>query len=260
MPEPFLRQRLRAGETLLAAFVQTPTIAVCEVLAAVGLDVLIAEAEHAPLAARDVATIVAGAALAGRPALVRVSGNDATAIQQALDAGAEGVIVPRVESATEAAEAVALARYPPEGRRGNGPGRAALYGLEGPRNLGTARQRTLVAVQVESAAAVDRLDEILAVPGLDLAFVGPNDLALSLGSPPAGEVEAIIDDVLARALRAGLATGILAAAAPAIARYRAAGTGLIAVGTDLTLLARGARALLAEVGERPADGPAGGGY
>ena len=176
--------RLRGGEFLLGCFVATPQLSTCEVLGACGFDVLVADAEHAPLGPADVRTIVAGADLAGLPALVRLSDDSAASIQYALDAGAAGVIVPRVNTAAQAAAVVSAASYPPSGTRGAGPGRASLYGLDRAAATAEALAETLIAVQIESASAVENLDEILAVEGVSMVFVGPNDLSHSLGQPP----------------------------------------------------------------------------
>jgi 4-hydroxy-2-oxoheptanedioate aldolase len=236
--------RLRAGEFLIGCFVQTPQLATCEVLGSCGFDVLVADAEHAPLGAADVQTIVAGADLAGLPALVRLNGADTTAIQYALDAGAAGVIVPRIDTAAQAAAVVAAASYPPQGSRGAGPGRASLYGLDREASIAEAQDQTLIAVQIESAAAVEHLDAILAVEGLGMLFVGPNDLSHSLGRPPEDELRRVIDDVLVRAHASSLLTGILAPTPELVDRYRGSGVSLVLTGTDLLMLAAGARAKL----------------
>jgi 4-hydroxy-2-oxoheptanedioate aldolase len=237
--------RLRDGETLLGCFVSSPQIAAGEVLAASGFDVLIADAEHFPLSPGDVQIIIASADLGGVPALVRLSDDSATSIQYALDAGAAGVIVPRVHTAEQAAAAVANASYPPKGVRGAGPGRASLYGLDRVAGMQEALDHTLVAVQVESAAAVEHLDAILAVEHLDMVFVGPNDLSHSLGRPAEDELLAVIDDVLVRAHAAGVRTGILAPTSELVGRYRRAGVSLLVTGADLSMLAAGARAVVA---------------
>lgn len=244
-----IRGRIRSGETLLVPLVQTPWPAVCEVLAAAGMDAICVEAEHSPLSPADIQNLILATEAAGLPALVRVRENDAPSIQFALDGGACGVIVPRVHSAADARRAVASARYPPEGERGAGPGRAAIYGLDRVAATEFARAETFVAVQIESRAAVDDLDAILAVPGVDMAFIGPNDLAYSYGedSYETAAMQAVIDDVIARSRAAGVGCGILAVTPAAIHRSRDAGCGLLLVATDLLLLARGARDLLAEV-------------
>ena len=243
--------RLAHGESLIGCFVSTPKLATCEVLAASGFDVLVADAEHAPLSASDVQTIIAGAELGGLPALVRLSDDSATSIQYALDGGAAGIIVPRVHTAAQAAAVVSAAAYPPKGTRGAGPGRASLYGLDRAPAMEEALAQTLIAVQIESAESVENLDAILAVEHLDMVFVGPNDLSHSLGRPPEPELRRVIDDVLERAHTAGVRTGILAPTAELVDRYRHAGVSLLLTGTDLAMLAAGARAVISAV-PRPA--------
>jgi 4-hydroxy-2-oxoheptanedioate aldolase len=235
---------------MVGCFVSQPSLAVCEVLGASGFDLLVADAEHAPLAPADVHTIVAGADLAGLPALVRLSDDSPTSIQYALDGGAAGIIVPRVHSGPQAAAVVAAASYPPKGGRGAGPGRASLYGLERERSLEQALAHTLVAVQIESAEAVANLDAILAVGGLDMVFVGPNDLSHSLGRPAQDDLHRVIDDVLARAHARGVLSGILAPTPELVDRYQRAGVSLLLTGSDLAMLALGARSV---VGALPAS-------
>jgi 4-hydroxy-2-oxoheptanedioate aldolase len=234
--------RLRSGELLLGCFVATPQISTCEVLGACGFDVLVADAEHAPLSPADVRTIVAGADLAGLPALVRLSDDSATSIQYALDAGAAGVVVPRINTGAQAAAVVAAASYPPRGTRGAGPGRASLYGLDRAPAIAEALEQTLIAVQIESATAVENLDEILAVEGVGMAFIGPNDLSHSLGVPPEDGLRRTIDSVVERAHARSVLTGILAPTPELVARYRDAGVSLVLTGSDLGMLATGARA------------------
>jgi 4-hydroxy-2-oxoheptanedioate aldolase len=240
----WIKERVGRGEALIACFVSNPQVATCEVLAACGFDVLVADAEHFPLGPADVQSIIAGADLAGLPALVRLSDDSPTSIQYALDAGAAGVIVPRVHCARQAAAAVAAASYPPKGRRGAGPGRASLYGLDRVTGMQEALEHTLVAVQIESADAVGDLAGILAVEHLDMVFVGPNDLSLSLGSPREDELRQVIDHVLERAHAAGVRTGILAPTSELVERYRRAGVSLMITGADLAMLAAGARAVI----------------
>jgi 4-hydroxy-2-oxoheptanedioate aldolase len=239
----WIAERLRRGETLVGSFVSNPQLATCEVLAASGFDVLVADAEHFPLAPADVQLIIAGSDVAGIPALVRLSDDSATSIQYALDAGAAGVIIPRVHTAEQAAAAVASASYPPKGIRGAGPGRASLYGLDRVVAMQEALEQTVVAVQIESAEAVENLDAILAVDHLDMVFVGPNDLSHSLGRPGDDELRSVIDNVLVRAQAAGVLSGILAPTPELVDRYRRAGVSLILTGSDLSLLAAGARSL-----------------
>jgi 4-hydroxy-2-oxoheptanedioate aldolase len=239
-----LRTRLRTAKPLIASFVETPHRAVAQVLGAIGYDVLIPDGEHAAFSARDIEDVIVGGDLAGVPSLVRVPSNTPSTIGHALDSGAAGVLVPLVNTAEAAHTAAQLSRYPPEGRRGAGPGRATLYGLQRERAIENAREETVVAIQIETQTAVDNLDEILAVEGVDLVFVGPNDLSHSLGRPPEAELRAVIDEVLRKAQAAGRMTGILAPTPELCARYDEAGCALLVTGTDLGALAAGGRAFL----------------
>jgi 4-hydroxy-2-oxoheptanedioate aldolase len=239
-----LRTRLRTGAPLIASFVETPHRAVSQVMGAIGYDVLIPDGEHAAFSPRDIEEVIVGADLAGVPSLVRVPSNTPSTIGHALDSGAAGVLVPLVNTAEAAHTAAQLSRYPPEGRRGAGPGRATLYGLQREQAIANAREETVVAIQIETGTAVENLDEILAVEGVDLVFVGPNDLSHSLGRPPEPELRAVIDEVLTKAKHAGRMTGILAPTPELCARYRGAGCALLVTGTDLGALAAGGTAFL----------------
>ena len=191
-----LRTRLHTGAPLIASFVETPHRAVAQVMGAIGYDVLIPDGEHAAFSPRDIEEVIVGADLAGIPSLVRVPSTAPSTIGHALDSGAAGVLVPLVNTAEAAHTAAQLSRYPPEGRRGAGPGRATLYGLQREEAIANARAETVVAIQIETGTAVENLDAILQVEGVDLVFVGPNDLSHSLGRPPEEELRAVIDDVL----------------------------------------------------------------
>jgi 4-hydroxy-2-oxoheptanedioate aldolase len=235
-----VRRRMEAGEGLVGTFVQGHDTAAMELLGGLGLDLLCVEAEHSAMGPETIRGLVAAADVAGAPALVRVSGNDATAIAGALDAGAQGIVVPRVDSAPEAVAAVASTRYPPVGVRGLGPGRAAAYGGDIPAYLERANADLLLAVQVETRAAVDGLDSLLEVDGVDMFFVGPGDLACSLGIADPRDPELI----LSRTAAAGRLTGIFAGDPEAAKRWRAAGADLVILGSDFTWLGAGVKAAL----------------
>ena len=244
---PSLRERLRAGGPLVGTFLQAPTAVTAELVAALGFDFTCVEAEHSAIGVETMQSLVAASLLGGAPALVRVRQNGPAEIGAALDAGAAGVIVPRVDSADEAAAAVAAGRYPPAGRRGVGPGRASGYGRTIPAYLAAANEQIAVGVQIESAAAVEQASSIAAVPGLDLLFVGPGDLAVSLGVPfgdPA--LLAAIDTVLEVARAAGVASGIWAPTAEQARAWRGRGVALVVLGSDLGFLAESAERGLAE--------------
>jgi 2-keto-3-deoxy-L-rhamnonate aldolase RhmA len=223
-----------------------PTVA--EVLAGAGLDFLAIDGEHGVVDAGSLGPILAAIRAHGLPTLFRVAENEQARIQHALDAGAGGVIVPRVRSAADAARAAAATRYPPEGTRGIAPRRASGYG----RDAGyLARANGLVAcvVQVETGEALEDLAAILATPGVDALLVGPNDLAGSLGHT--GDIDhpenlAAIERVRAAAVAAAMPVGIhVRTGAEARARL-AEGFAFATVATDVGLLAVAADALARE--------------
>ena len=186
--------------------------------------------------------------------LVRVPSLEPGVIGTVLDAGAGGIIAPCVESAEEAAALVAASKYAPVGGRSLGPMRAGLYaggdGSYGSTPTDVANRRVKAYVQIESALGVERCEEILAVQGLDGVYVGPADLALTMGQPPRldwedGPVREAIDHVLATAGRLGLTRAIFAASGAYA--HGLATAGLIdfaGLGTDLGLVAQAARSLI----------------
>jgi 4-hydroxy-2-oxoheptanedioate aldolase len=244
-----VRERLTAGEQLVGVFMQLRDPAAYEWVGRLGFDVLCVEAEHSSVTVETMQIVTACGELTPSAMIARVTGNDPLAIAGALDAGVHGIIVPRVSSAAEASAAVDATRYPPAGQRGLGPSRATGYGADIPAYLARANDELLLAIQIETRAAVDQLDELLAVEGVDLIFVGPGDLACSLGVPFGGpEVRRVVTDVRERARAAGRLTGVWSGSAPDAAAWRAAGVGLVILGSDLMWLAAGVRSCLAELG------------
>ena len=245
---PGVRERLTGGEQLVGVFMQLRDPAAFEWVGRLGFDVLCIEAEHSSVSLETMQIVTAMAELTPSAAIARIVGNDALGISTALDTGVQGIIVPRVSSAAEAAAAVAAARYPPAGQRGLGPSRATGYGASIPDYLARANDELLLAIQIETGDAVAQLDELLAVQGVDLFFVGPGDLACSLGLAFGGpEVRAVVADVIERTRAAGRLTGVWAASPADAAAWRAAGVDLVILGSDLIWLARGVQSCLAEL-------------
>ncbi|MHB1344155.1 MAG: HpcH/HpaI aldolase family protein [Thermoleophilia bacterium] len=245
---PSCKERLKKGDALTGTFVQTPHPVVCEFIGAnFGLDFLCLEGEHSALGPETIHSMVVATGVTRTPALVRVANNDWALIAQALDAGAQGVIAPRINSSDEARALVRAALYPPRGDRGIGPGRVTRYGPNsGADYRRWANEHVLVAAQVETRRALDNLDAILAVDGLDMVFVGPMDLASSLGLVPnTPEADQVIEDILARAHAAGLTTGIFALGAAQAVRWRGLGVQLVILASDLMLMGNGLAAALA---------------
>jgi 4-hydroxy-2-oxoheptanedioate aldolase len=181
----------------------------------------------------------------GLPALVRVpSAGDTAAIMRALDAGAAGVLVPMVSTAQEARAAVSACRYPPAGTRSWGPARALPSGPG--YSPEAANKHVICAVQIETLEALENLGDILSVDGVDMAFVGPADLALAMGLRPAaapqrGEHAAAIEMVARRAREAGVRAGVYGGSPEVAAQYARLGYDFVVAANDAQLLSQWAR-------------------
>lgn len=243
------RARLQGGEKLLGTMVTLASAASAEVLANVGFDWLFIDGEHGPLETRELTEILQ--AVSHRTAcIVRVPEAAEVPIKRALDLGAHGIIVPQVNTAEQAADVVRWARYAPEGARGVGLARAHGYGQGFREYLSRANDEIAVIVQAEHARAIDNIEAIVRVPGVDAVLVGPYDLSASLGKM--GQLD---DPAVVAAIRrvtdvcraAGMPLGYFGVTAAAVAPYVALGYTLIVAGVDTLYLANGAKALLAEL-------------
>ena len=241
----------QGGRPLVGTFLGIGHADVAELVGRLGFDLAVIDTEHAAIGRETVQAMVRALALGPTFPMVRVATNQPSLIAQALDAGAAGVLVPQVNSAAEATAAVVAARYPPAGRRGLGPGRASLYGVNLAEYRATANDRVQVFIQVETQAALADLDNLVATPGVDLFFVGPADLSQALGHP--GDLDhpvvtAAIETVLAACRDAGRPFGIFAPTPQWASRWIAAGAAAVFVGSDLGHLVAGARAALSSLG------------
>lgn len=241
------RKRLLAGDLLLGTMITLASPEVAEILALAGFDWLFVDAEHSPLDPLTAQRILQGA---GRetPCLVRLPSREEAGIKKALDAGAAGIIVPMVNSADQAAEVIRMARYAPQGARGVGVGRATGYGHDLAAHLAGANAETAVVLQAEHIQAVENIETIIQVPGIDAIFVGPYDLSASMGkigqvADP--DVLAAITHVTEACRQAGIPLGIFGASAEAVRPYIARGFTLIVAGVDTLMLGGQARAILA---------------
>jgi len=190
--------------------------------------------------------------------------NDAVIIKQLLDVGAQTLLIPMIQNAEQARDAVRATRYPPHGVRGVGSAlaRASRWNRV-PDYLQQADEQMCVLVQIEPREAVKNLDAILQVEGVDGVFIGPADLSADMGfagNPQHPEVQRTIDDAIARIRAAGKAPGILMANKALAQRYLEAGALFVAVGVDTTLLARAAEALADEFKQGGAQAPSSGVY
>lgn len=244
-----MKSRIRADVPLIGSFVSIAHPAVVEILAGAGFEFVCIDSEHGVFDPKDVEEMIRAGDAAEVPVLVRVPGVGPE-IGRALDSGAVGVIVPRVESAADAVAAVAAVNYPPVGSRGAGPGRASSYGRTLGTYLGAANDVVACIVQIETQTGLDNLDEILAVEGIDLAFIGPGDLSVSLGvQGGTAPHEAAILRIHQAATARGIPSGIFAMTADDARAWGAHGIRFFLVAGDLAFLASGAEAAAAKARE-----------
>src|ERR1700730_10610274 len=231
-----------AGGLALGVSITIADPFVAEVIGGAGFDFVLSDPQPSPITVDQLQILLIALRTSASTVFVRPAANDPTLIKQILDLGAEGVVVPEVGDAAGCADAVAAARYPPLGRRGFGPRRAAR--LEGGRAAYIARANDEVAVlvMVESADAVANIDALLQTPGLAGIMVGPADLAVPMGhladfNHP--DVVARIADVRAACQRNSVPFGIFAATEQAARRWAGGGAALMTIGADTQLLDQG---------------------
>ncbi len=244
-----LKARLKAGDLLYGTLLTFGATEVADIVAGVGFDWLFVDAEHGALDPRDVLAILQ--TVGGRvPCLVRVPMLDEAWIKRALDAGADGVIIPQVSTAEQAERAVRFAHFAPRGTRGLGTSRANRYGNSMAGVLDRAREQTVVVVQAETGESIKNIESIARVPDLDAVFVGPFDLSASLGRPGEvdhPEVKKAIGRVAEACRGAGVRTGIFALGAAGLKSRPAEGFTLLAAGVDSRLLGGALEALLQDL-------------
>lgn len=236
-----LRATLRAGRPAFGSWLQFGHSAIAEIMAKAGFDWLAIDLEHSAIDLETAFTLIQVIDLAGCAPLVRLSANDPVQAARVMDAGAWGVIVPSVQSAAEARQAVDAVKYPPEGKRGVGLGRAHGYGAGFADYFTACSEGSVVIPMIEHKTGVEHVEEILQVPGVDAVFIGPYDLSASYGV--AGELgHSIVRDamqrVVAAARAAGKAAGIHVVHPPIaqVADRLSEGFRLVAYGGDMLFL------------------------
>lgn len=235
-----LRSRLAAGNATVGTFVGTASAITAEVCAAAGVDWVLLDLEHGAGGEEQVGAVVLAAAAYGVPTVVRVESAARIRLGRVLDLGAAGVMLPRLDTAAEVEAALRHLRYPPQGDRGVATyNRACRFGLD-PGALDSANTEILAVVQIESARAVEQVDEMAALDGVDVLFVGPRDLSHDLGVP--GDMQApqyreALDRVRTAAQRFGKGCGLLVSDGAVAAELHAQGWTFVAIGSDSTLLA-----------------------
>ena len=241
------KQALQNRQRQIGLWVSMANPYTAEMCAACGFDWLLIDGEHSP---NDLTAILGQLqAVAPYPshAVVRPPIGETWMIKQLLDMGATNLLIPMVETADQARELVQAVRYPPQGVRGVGArlARVSQFGAQ-PDYLQKANDRICLLVQIESQQALDNLDDIAAVDGIDGIFIGPSDLSASmgfLGQPGHPEVQAAIADAVKRLAAAGKPSGILSLDEEESRRHVEMGITFVAVGGDIAILTDGARAL-----------------
>lgn len=247
-----LRARLAANDVCRGVWLSLPSVASARLLARLPCDWLLVDTEHAPMDVSTMSTIVAAIADANGPApLVRVAQATVENIKRALDAGAWGILAPMINTRAEAELVVQAAKYPPQGSRSSGSAWAALaFDTDNATYFHAANAQTMAMVQIESRTAVENLEPILSVPGVDMAFVGSVDLSISLGLEPHPEQQhprfrEAIDHILHTARGYRVPVGIFCSNSRAAADRIEQGFQFVNVATDLGALLNGVRSELA---------------
>lgn len=235
------------GHPPIGTWIMSASPIVAEAVGHAGFDWGVIDMEHTPLDMMEVVHMLQALAATRMVPVVRVPWNDSVMVKRVLDAGATTVLFPFVQSAAEAQRAVAATRYPPEGQRGMaGMSRASKFGTV-PHYLTTANRGMGVILQLETPDAVQLLDEIAAVDGVDALFIGPADLSASMGhvgklTHP--EVMDLMSQAVQRAKAAGKPIGTVGGTPETVAQYRAIGFDYVAIGSDLGLLMRASQGAL----------------
>jgi 4-hydroxy-2-oxoheptanedioate aldolase len=237
------KKELRDGKPKMGLFLNSHSPTIAEQLAHSGYDWLLVDTQHGPMGHEKLSAMLCAISSGGAKSMVRVAGyNDRAGIQQALDLGADGVLVPYINSADEARQAIGCTKYPMAGTRSvyfpqRSMNKAGLLGY-----AGKANDNVIVALQVETAACVDNMAEIAAVPGVDLLFLGQNDLCMSMGlyvkyefphmytSP---ELQAATDKLIAEARKNKVILGIFLFGTSRVGEFLEKGFTFISVGNDL---------------------------
>jgi 4-hydroxy-2-oxoheptanedioate aldolase len=246
LPQNAFKRALAAGQLQIGLWCSLASPIAAEIVADSGFDWLLIDSEHSPNEIPDLLAALQAVGRGTASPVVRPPWNDPVMIKRVLDIGAQTLLLPYVQNPDEARRAVAATRYPPAGIRGvTASGRAARYGRVKD-YLKRADSEICVIAQVETRSALDELEAIATTDGIDAVFIGPADLAASLGHvghPQHPEVQAALEDGVRRLTAIGVPAGILTANEEEARRYINWGYRFVAVGVDIALLARGADAL-----------------
>ena len=252
MPAPHnsLKHRLAKGEVLHGCWLGMADAYVAEIAGTCGFDWLLIDGEHAPNDIRSLSDQLAAVIVSRSVPIIRLPDDDPAKIKQALDIGAQNLIIPMVETAAQADRIYRATRYAPEGMRGVGSSLARASKFSAiPDYLSTANAEICLILQIESRAGLAALDDILAVKGIDCVFIGPSDLAADmghLGQPDHPDVKSAVLDALRRIRQAGVSAGVLSTDETYLHDCKTAGANFVAVGIDVTLYASALRTVAAK--------------
>ncbi len=246
-----LKHRLRGGETTFGGWLTVANPMIAEIMAGAGFDWVFIDTEHGGFSNEGFQTCLM--AFNGSPTvpMTRVAWNDHVLIKQALDMGAEGILIPMVSSAAEARAAVSACKYPPEGTRGFGPRRASDYGRKTDAYVAQANDSVIVTVQIEHVDGVAQINDILDTPGIDVVCLGPTDMSGSAGVLRQFQHPTVVNGMTtvinaARARQMPASIGITFADQE-MHKWYAAGANFIFCGDDVSLLAAKADEALANM-------------
>jgi len=244
-------ERLRKGELLIGTLISLPSPEITEILSQSGYDWLFIDAEHGAFNTQQAQPMLQAAG--ETPCVIRVPAGDDVWIKKALDIGAAGIIVPQVHTAEQAKQIINQCKYSPVGNRGVGIGRAHAYGLSFENTIKHANDETAVILQAESQKAIDNIEEIVKVPGLDAILIGPYDLSASLGrigevNHP--EVQEAINRVADVCKAANIKLGYFGVNASAVKPAIDNGFTLITVGVDTLFVIKSATETLEELRQK----------
>ncbi len=242
MRSNFVLDKVRSGEKTFGSFLGMGSATVAELLGHAGCEWLLIEMEHNGLDMAEVEHILMAIGGTDAVPLVRIPSADPVFIQRSLDIGGMGIAVPMVRTVAEAEAIVSASRYPPHGKRSFGPLRASRYTIEYEEYFERANENVLIMLIIETTEAVENLEEIASVPGIDVLFIGAFDLCLSLGlnpfDMPLPEIEAVMDRALEVGRSSGVAVGAGAGSPEELKALAARGFTFLSYGPDYQLLAK----------------------
>ncbi len=238
-----LKNRIARQSPLVGTLVTLPSPEIVEILCSAGFEWLFIDLEHSALGIKDAQALLQ-AANPQVECVIRVPLNDEVWIKKSLDIGVSGIVVPQIQTAEEAARAVRWCKYPPEGSRSAGIARAQGYGAHFKTYVESANAETAIILQIEHIMAIQNIESIVSIPGIDCLFIGPYDLSVSMGKTGLvndPEVQDAISKIKKCADKANIPTGIFGANPEAVKPYVEEGYTLIAVGIDTMILGEAAK-------------------